>query len=128
MCNHCPYVIRVLDQLIADAKALQAMGIGVAGISANDAQSYPADSFENMAKLAQDNALPFPYLYDQSQAVARAYDAQCTPDFFGFNAERALQYRGNMDGLLQAMTQIAETGAGPQQQTASMGCSIKWAK
>lgn len=126
MCNHCPYVIRVLDQLIEDAKTLQGVGIGVAGISANDAAEYPADSFDNMKRLAEGSGLPFPYLYDESQDVAKAYAAACTPDFFGLNADLQLQYRGNSDGLVDAMSQVAETGTGPQDQTPSMGCSIKW--
>lgn len=139
ICNHCPYVIAVLDRIIRDARALQALGIGVAAISANDAQSYPEDSFDNMVRMAADQAFPFPYLYDESQSVARAYDAVCTPDFFGFDAEDGLQYRGRLDGsgrnpapadapreLFEAMKLVAQTGHGPAQQTPSMGCSIKW--
>jgi len=104
----------------------------------NDTQSYPQDSFENMKKFAQEHAFTFPYVIDETQEVARAYDAQCTPDFFGFNADDALQYRGRLDAsrmsimpgarrdLFEAMTQVAQTGRGPLEQTASMGCSIKW--
>jgi len=123
----------------ADSAALLELGIGVAAISANDVATYPQDSFENMAKLAEARALPFPYLYDESQGVARAYGAECTPDFFGFNADGALQYRGRLDAahtgaapegmqrdLVEAMRLIAETGQGPRDQVASMGCSIKW--
>lgn len=139
MCNHCPYVKAILDRLVADARTLQDMGVGVAAISANDANDYPADSFDNMKVLARDNGFPFPYLYDESQAVARAYGAVCTPDFFGYNADLALQYRGRLDAagkapagpdtareLVAAMRQVAETGRGPADQVPSMGCSIKW--
>ena len=135
MCNHCPYVLAVLDRIIRDAEALQALGIGVAAISSNDANAYPQDSFEKMAKLA----LPFPYLYDETQDVARAWGAACTPDFFGLDAQGGLQYRGRLDAsgrnpgpadapreLYEAMKLVAETGHGPASQVASMGCSIKW--
>lgn len=138
MCNHCPYVKAILPRLIRDAKELAALGINTVAISANDPQSYPEDSFENMARVAREKNFPFPYLYDESQEVARAYDAVCTPDFFGFNADLELQYRGRLDAsktepvpdarreLYEAMRQVAETGKGPQNQNASMGCSIKW--
>lgn len=139
ICNHCPYVVGKLDRILADSAAVMELGIGVAAVSANDVVSYPQDSFENMTKLAEKKAFPFPYLYDESQAVARAYGAECTPDFFGFNAQGALQYRGRLDGahtgaapdgmrrdLVEAMRLIAETGEGPRDQVASMGCSIKW--
>ena len=139
ICNHCPYVLSVLDRIIRDASDLKALGIGVAAISANDAAAYPQDSFENMAKLASKQDFPFPYLYDESQAVARSYGAACTPDFFGFNSKHALQYRGRLDAststagpadlhrdLFKAMEEVAETGHGPKDQIASMGCSIKW--
>jgi len=135
ICNHCPYVISIMDKLVRDAKDLQKLGINVIAINANDADAYPDDSFENMQK--QD--FPFPYLHDESQTVARAYDAACTPDFFGFNAAMGLQYRGRLDSsgrnagaddltrdLYLAMKQVAETGAGPADQIPSMGCSIKW--
>lgn len=135
ICNHCPYVKSIIDKIIRDAEDLQKLGIGVVAINANDADEYPEDSFENMQKLD----FPFPYLHDESQAVARAYDAQCTPDFFGFNKGLGLQYRGRLDSsgrnkgpdylnrdLYQAMKQIAETGQGPRDQIASIGCSIKW--
>lgn len=139
ICNHCPYVIAVRDRILRDARELMAMGVGVAAISANDADAYPADSFGNMRKLAEELAFPFPYLYDADQSVARAYGAACTPDFFGFNADLELQYRGRLDAsrkqagppdlrrdLFEAMKQIAETGQGPADQIPSMGCSIKW--
>ncbi len=135
ICNHCPYVISIRDKLARDARDLQKLGIGVIAINANDADTYPDDSFENMQK--QD--FPFPYLHDESQAVARAYDAACTPDFFGFNANMELQYRGRLDSsgrnatpdnlnrdLYEAMKQVAETGIGPVDQIPSIGCSIKW--
>ncbi len=139
ICNHCPYVQSVIDRIVRDAKDLQALGIGVAAISANDAQEYPQDSFANMKLEAGKHHFTFPYLYDESQYVAKAYGASCTPDFFGFNADLGLQYRGRLDAsgrqaaspdarreLFEAMKQIAETGKGPKDQIASMGCSIKW--
>ncbi len=139
ICNHCPYVKGILDRLNGTVQELQAMGIGVAAISANDAAEHPADSFDNMAALAREQDFPFPYLYDESQQVARAYGAACTPDFFGYNADLELQYRGRLDDagkepagpdtrpeLVNAMRQIAANGKGPADQTASMGCSIKW--
>lgn len=139
ICNHCPYVLAVLDRIIRDAAELRALGIGVVAISANDADAYPADSFENMARMARERAFPFPYLHDETQAVARAYGAVCTPDFFGFDAQGGLQYRGRLDAsgreaadpgarrdLFEAMKQVAETGQGPRDQVPSIGCSIKW--
>ncbi len=139
ICNHCPYVLNALDRILSDAHALLAEGVGVVAISSNDAETYPQDSFPRMQEMAEMRGFPFPYLYDESQNVARAYDAQCTPDFFGFNAEMGLQYRGRLDDvrgvgpadgarreLLEAMRQVAETGRGPQEQVPSMGCSIKW--
>ncbi|MEZ5797045.1 MAG: thioredoxin family protein [Paracoccaceae bacterium] len=135
MCNHCPYVKAVLDRIIRDAGDLAALGIGVAAISSNDPAAYPEDNFHEMKKLA----LPFPYLYDETQEVARAWGAACTPDFFGFDAGGGLQYRGRLDAsgrnpaaadarreLYEAMRLVAETGHGPAEQVASMGCSIKW--
>ncbi len=139
VCNHCPYVRAVIDRIVRDARELMALGIGVAAISANDAESYPEDGFDAMAVVARRHAFPFPYLYDESQAVARAYGAACTPDFFGFDLGDGLQYRGRLDAsgrnpapdgtrrdLFQAMKQVAETGRGPADQIPSMGCSIKW--
>jgi len=139
MCNHCPYVKAILDRIVRDAKDLQTLGIGIAGICSNDADAYPADSFDKMGELAREMAFPFPYLHDESQEVARSYDAVCTPDFFGFNGEDALQYRGRLDAsrstagptdlrrdLFEAMKQVAETGQGPEDQIPSIGCSIKW--
>ena len=139
ICNHCPYVLAVLDRILRDARDLQARGIGVAAICSNDAAQYPDDSFENMKRIAQTHGFPFPYLHDESQQVARQWGAACTPDFFGLNANGTLQYRGRLDAsgrnpappdapreLFEAMCQIAKTGYGPKDQTASMGCSIKW--
>jgi peroxiredoxin len=139
ICNHCPYVLAVLDRIIRDARDLKAMGVGVAAICSNDAEAYPADSFDNMKQMSQKHGFSFPYLHDADQSVARAYEAACTPDFFGFNAELGLQYRGRLDAsraqagpadlrrdLYEAMKQVAETGQGPAEQVPSMGCSIKW--
>jgi peroxiredoxin len=139
MCNHCPYVKAVIDRLVSDAAALMAEGIGFAAVCSNDARSYPDDSFPNMKRFAETHRLPFAYLHDESQQVARAYGAVCTPDFFGFDAERKLRYRGRLDEgrtgpppkgakreLLEAMRAIARTGSGPAQQNPSVGCSIKW--
>ena len=139
ICNHCPYVQSVIDRIVRDAKDLQALGIGVAAISSNDADAYPEDSFENMALEAARHGFTFPYLYDETQAVAKAYGAICTPDFFGFDIAGGLQYRGRLDAssrnpapvnakreLFEAMRQVAGTGRGPADQVPSMGCSIKW--
>jgi peroxiredoxin len=139
ICNHCPYVIAVIDRLVADARLLLAEGVGVAAICSNDAKTYPDDSFENMKHFAHKHHLPFPYLHDESQAVARAYDAVCTPDFFGFDKHLKLKYRGRLDEgrttpppagarreLLDAMRAIAKTGHAPDHQIPSIGCSIKW--
>ncbi len=139
ICNHCPYVKAILPRLMQDAKALITYGIHCVSISSNDATLYPEDSFENMVKLALQLDLPFPYLYDESQHIAQAYGAVCTPDFFGYNRDLKLQYRGRLDDagkqthpthvkreLFLALKQIAETGYGPEEQYASIGCSIKW--
>lgn len=139
MCNHCPYVHAVRERLVRDARELQTLGVGVVGVNANDPEAYPEDSFERMKDVARDWSLPFPYLFDATQEVARAYDAVCTPDFFGFNAEGRLQYRGRLDAsrketappdarreLFEAMKAIAQTGRGPAEQFPSIGCSIKW--
>ena len=139
ICNHCPYVLAVIDRMVRDAHELMDQGIGVAAICSNDAIAYPSDSFQNMAKLATDHGFRFPYLHDEDQSVAQAYYAVCTPDFFGFNSNLELQYRGRLDAsrreagpddlrrdLYEAMIQVAETGQGLADQVASMGCSIKW--
>lgn len=139
ICNHCPYVKSVIDRIVRDANALAEHGIGFVAISSNDAENYPDDSFDKMKIFAKQNNFGFAYLYDESQDVARAYDAVCTPDFFGYNKELELQYRGRLDAsrkeagaadlrrdLYEAMVEVAKTGKGPQEQIASMGCSIKW--
>jgi thiol-disulfide isomerase/thioredoxin len=137
ICNHCPNVKAVLPRLVRDARELAPLGVTVIAINSNDAESYPEDSFERMVDLAP--ALAFPYLHDESQAIARAYGAVCTPDFFGFDAALRLRYRGRLDAsnkaaapegtpreLFEAMRLIAATGHGPLQQSAGIGCSIKW--
>jgi peroxiredoxin len=139
ICNHCPYVKASLARIVRDARALLEHGVRCVAISSNDAAAYPEDSFEQMRRVAREQDLPFPYLYDESQAVARAYGAVCTPDFFGFNAAGLLQYRGRLDAgrtdpppagapreLYEAMRLIAATGKGPAAQHPSIGCSIKW--
>ena len=139
ICNHCPYVKAVIDRIVRDTRELATFGIGSVAIMSNDVATYPEDSLEHMTQLAQQLGFPFPYLYDESQAVARAYDAVCTPDFFGYNGRLELQYRGRLDAsgrnpnppdapreLFAAMRQIAKSGQGPTEQTASIGCSIKW--
>lgn len=138
ICNHCPYVKSVIGRIVEEVAALAPKGIGAIAINANDAGAYPEDSFENMKVFAESHGLNFPYVVDRTQEVARAYDAACTPDFFGFNKDLELQYRGRLDEskttlvpgarreLYEAMTQVAETGRGPEEQIPSMGCSIKW--
>jgi peroxiredoxin len=139
ICNHCPYVIAVIDRIVRDARDLEALGVSTVAICSNDATTHPDDSFDNMKTFAEQHGFTFPYLHDESQDVAHAYDAMCTPDFFGFNADLELQYRGRLDAsgrdpagpdvrreLFEAMKRIAETGQGPRDQTASIGCSIKW--
>ena len=138
ICNHCPYVVSALDDLNFEAQALQKEGIELIAICSNDPIKYPDDSFNKMQQFAVQNAFNFPYLHDEDQSVAHAYDAQCTPDFFGLNSALELEYRGRLnnrrDGapelfreLYDAMMQIKETGKGPDQQFPSIGCSIKWA-
>jgi len=137
ICNHCPYVKAVLPRLIRDARDLAGLGVNVVGINSNDAEAYPEDSFPRMVELAP--SLSFPYLHDASQSVAKAYGAVCTPDFFGFDSELRLRYRGRLDAsrketapegtrreLYEAMRLIGATGAGPAEQNAGIGCSIKW--
>ena len=139
ICNHCPYVKSIINRIIRDTKELKQIGINSVGIMSNDPNEYPEDSFENMIKFSNDNHFNFPYLQDETQEVAKSYDAVCTPDFFGYNKDLGLQYRGRLrelknfvpvkDGesdLLKAMKQIAETGKGPQNQIPSAGCGIKW--
>ena len=138
ICNHCPYVKAVIQRILRDARDLAGRGIGCVAVMSNDPRDYPEDSFDNMLKLARELDFPFPYVLDESQAVAKAYGAVCTPDFFGFNRDLELQYRGRLDAsrkeavpdapreLFEAMAQVALTGQGPRLQVASMGCSIKW--
>ena len=139
ICNHCPYVKAVIDRVVRDAKALETLGVNTIAICSNDAATHPDDSFDNMKLFAKEHGFAFPYLHDETQDVARAYDAVCTPDFFGFNGALELQYRGRLDQsgrepaspgvrreLFEAMKQVAETGKGPRDQTPSIGCSIKW--
>jgi len=139
ICNHCPYVKAVIGRLVVDAKLLLGEGVGFVAISSNDAAAYPEDSYANMQRFAERHGLPFPYLYDESQAIARAYDAVCTPDFFGVSPAGLIEYRGRLDAgrkdqpptgakreLIEAMRLIAATGKGPKEQIPSVGCSIKW--
>ena len=138
ICNHCPYVKAVLDRIVRDCRELKDHGIGAIAIMSNDPTDYPEDSWDNMVRVAHEMDFPFPYVLDETQAVAKAYDAVCTPDFFGFNAQLELQYRGRLDAsrkesvpaarrdLFEAMLQVAQTGRGPREQIPSMGCSIKW--
>lgn len=139
LCNHCPFVTAAIDRLVATCRELDGLGVRTVAINSNDAGRWPEDSFENMQVFAREHDLPFPYLFDDTQEVARRYGAVCTPDFFGFAADLGLQYRGRLDDgrtgepspdapneLLAAMRQVAETGRGPAEQTPSMGCSIKW--
>jgi len=138
LCNHCPYVRTVVDRLVADCRSLMAEGVGCVAIMPNDTTISPGDSFEDMKRFAAEHDFPFPYVIDESQSVARAYGAVCTPDFFGFDRSLGLQYRGRLDAskttlvpgarreLLEAMRQVVRTGRGPDDQIPSMGCSIKW--
>lgn len=139
ICNHCPYVKAVIDRIVRDTRELAALGIGSIAIMSNDPTEYPEDSWDNMVKLARDKVFPFPYVLDETQQIAKAYGAVCTPDFFGFNAQLELQYRGRLDesrketapddvrrDLFEAMKQVALTGRGPREQIPSIGCSIKW--
>ena len=139
ICNHCPYVKSVQDRIIRDVKELALLGIGAIAIMSNDPADYPEDSFENMARIAKQFDYPFPYVWDETQKVAKAYGAVCTPDFFGFNGDLKLQYRGRLDAsrkeaapvdvrrdLFEGMLKVAKTGVGPENQIPGMGCSIKW--
>ncbi len=138
ICNHCPYVQAIRPRLVADIRELQQYGVNAIAISSNDIVTYPEDDFSHMQQMAKSFNFNFPYVLDETQAVAKAYGAVCTPDFFGFNTQLQLQYRGRFDesrkematnstrDLFNAMKLIAETGQGPREQIASMGCSIKW--
>ncbi len=139
ICNHCPYVKAVIDDIVHDCKLLEKEGIRSVAIMSNDTANYPEDSFDNMIKFAKNNKFNFPYLIDETQETAKKYDAVCTPDFFGYNKNLELQYRGRIrelkdlkpvrsseSDLLKAMKMVAKTGKGPEEQIPSMGCSIKW--
>ena len=141
ICNHCPYVKAIIKDLVSDVKFLEDLGIKSAGIMSNDVKNYPDDSFENMISFSKLHSFSFPYLIDETQNVAKEYGAVCTPDFFGYNNNLELQYRGrirelkdlkpvrkNDSDLKVAMKMVAETGKGPQNQIPSMGCNIKWFK
>jgi peroxiredoxin len=139
ICNHCPYVAAMIERLVRDARELAPLGVNVIAICSNDAANYPEDSFPNMRSFAERYDFPFPYLHDESQKVARAYGAVCTPDLFGFDDKLRLAYRGRLDTgrteppppgakreLFDAMTLVSKTGKGPPEQAHSVGCSIKW--
>ena len=139
ICNHCPYVKAVIKDIVEDCKNLEKFGVKAVAICSNDAINYPEDSFENMIEIAKKHQFSFPYLFDETQNVAKSYDAVCTPDFFGYNDNLELQYRGRIreldnlkpvragdSDLFTAMKQIAETGKGPETQIPSVGCGIKW--
>jgi len=139
ICNHCPYVKAVIDDIVQDCKKLEKDGVKAVAVCSNDVKNYPEDSFDNMIKFSKNHNFNFPYLFDESQEIAKKYDAVCTPDFFGYNKNLELQYRGRIrelkdlkpvrsgdSDLYQAMKQIAETENGPKDQIPSMGCNIKW--
>ena len=139
ICNHCPYVKAVIKDVVEDCKKLEKLGINSIAISSNDTVNFPKDSFENMIEFSKKHDFTFPYLFDETQNVAKSYDAVCTPDFFGFNGNLELQYRGRIrelknlkpvrvgeSDLFKAMKQISETGRGPKEQIPSLGCGIKW--
>ena len=141
ICNHCPYVKSVIHRIVEDVTTLKEKGIGVIAIMSNDVNDPKygeEDSFDNMKLFSEKNNFVFPYVYDETQSVGREYNAVCTPDFFGFNANNELQYRGRLEEskmeiipnakkeLLEAMIQVSETGSGPKDQIPSIGCSIKW--
>ncbi len=139
ICNHCPFVRAVLDRIVRDARALADEGVGSIAIMSNDPTDYPEDGWEQMVRIAREKDFPFPYVLDAEQSVAKAYGAVCTPDFFGYDRDLRLQYRGRLDAsgmqpaapdatreLFEAMRQVARTGAGPSRQFPSIGCSIKW--
>ncbi|MDA7923428.1 thioredoxin family protein [Candidatus Pelagibacter sp.] len=139
ICNHCPYVKAIIKDIVEDCKNLKELGVTAVAICSNDAINYPEDSFENMIEFAKKHQFNFPYLFDETQNVAKSYDAVCTPDFFGYNNNLELQYRGRIreldnlkpvrsgdSDLFIAMKQIAETGKGPETQIPSVGCGIKW--
>ena len=139
ICNHCPYVKAIIDRIVRDTAKLKEMGLNTVAIMSNNPDEYEADSFVNMQKISKEMSFPFPYLIDETQEIAKAYGAVCTPDFFGYNANLELQYRGRLDAsrkqsaakdvkrdLFDAMSQVIQTNQGPLDQVPSMGCSIKW--
>ena len=139
ICNHCPYVKAVIKEIVEDCNKLRSLGVKAVAISSNDVKNYPEDSFDNMIKFSKNNSFNFPYLFDETQKIAKNYGAVCTPDFFGYNKDLELQYRGRIrelkelkpvgsveSDLFKAMKQISETGNGPKDQIPSMGCNIKW--
>jgi len=138
ICNHCPYVKAIAGKIARDARDLAGQGIGSVAIMSNDPADYPEDSFPEMQRFAAQHGFDFPYVIDETQDVARAYGAVCTPDFFGFDRDLKLAYRGRLDDsgrspkeggrreLYEAMVAVAATGAAPAAQAASIGCSIKW--
>lgn len=139
ICNHCPYVKAIIDRIVRDTAKLKEMGLNTVAIMSNNPDEYEADSFVNMQKISKEMSFPFPYLIDETQEIAKAYGAVCTPDFFGYNANLELQYRGRLDAsrkqsaakdvkrdLFDAMSQVIKTNQGPLDQVPSMGCSIKW--
>ena len=141
ICNHCPYVKAVIKDIVQDAKFLETLGIKSVAIMSNDVKKYPEDSFENMLSFSKDHNFSFPYIIDKTQKVAKEYDAVCTPDFFGYNKNLELQYRGRIrelkdlepvtqgdSDLRTAMKLVAKSGKGPKNQIPSMGCNIKWFK
>jgi peroxiredoxin len=128
ICNHCPYVKRVIDAVVRQCKELAPLGIGSIAVMSNDPADYPEDSFENMKRVAREKGFPFPYVIDETQDVARAYDAVCTPEFYGFDAGLNLEYHGRFDEMFEAMKTIAETGKWSKKQIPALGCSIKWKK
>ena len=141
ICNHCPYVKAVINNIASDVNYLKKIGINSVAIMSNDVKNYPEDSFDNMVNFSKEHSFSFPYLYDDTQVIAKKYGAVCTPDFFGYNKNLKLQYRGRIrelkdlkpvingdSDLKKAMKSIAETGNGPKNQIPSMGCNIKWFK
>tara|TARA_B100001540_G_C15541177_1_gene521460 strand:- start:198 stop:752 length:555 start_codon:yes stop_codon:yes gene_type:complete len=141
ICNHCPYVKAVIEDIVNDCKSLEKDGLKSLAIMSNDTKNYPEDSFENMISFSKKHRFEFPYLIDENQEVAKKYGAVCTPDFFGYNSKLELQYRGRIrelkdlkpikdseSDLLKAMRLVIETGKGPKDQIPSMGCNIKWVK
>jgi len=133
ICNHCPYVKAVIEDIVEDCKSLKQLGVNSVAIMSNDTKNYPEDSFENMIKFSEKHKFNFPYLIDKNQEIAKKYNAVCTPDFFGYNENLELQYRGRIYAarpteLGSAMKLIATSGKGPGKQIPSMGCSIKWYK